>query len=80
MNYEYIKHINTNLKVFKLFFSDNSDTMYVILNDIIDREDDINHRIKKNRPIAYNKIKVKVAVFNGLLLGFFGLVYLNLKR
>ena len=49
-----------------------------ILNDIIDREDDINHPIKKYRPIASNKIKVKVAGFNGVLLGFFGLVYLLL--
>ena len=49
-----------------------------ILNDIIDREDDINHPIKKYRPIASNKIKVKVAAFNGVLLGFFGLVYLLL--
>ena len=49
-----------------------------ILNDIIDREDDINHPIKKYRPIASNKIKVKVAGFNGVLLGFFGVLYLLL--
>ena len=49
-----------------------------ILNDIIDREDDINHPIKKYRPIAANKIKVKVAGFNGVLLGFFGVLYLLL--
>ena len=49
-----------------------------ILNDIIDREGDINHPIKKYRPIASNKIKVKVAGFNGVLLGFFGVLYLLL--
>ena len=49
-----------------------------ILNDIIDREGDINHPIKKYRPIAANKIKVKVAGFNGVLLGFFGVLYLLL--
>ena len=49
-----------------------------ILNDIIDREDDINHPIKKYRPIASNKIKVKVAGFNGVLLGFLGILYLIL--
>ena len=49
-----------------------------ILNDIIDRKDDINHLIKKYRPIASNKIKVKVAGFNGVLLGFFGVLYLLL--
>ena len=49
-----------------------------ILNDIIDREDDINHPIKKYRPIASNKIKVKVAGFNGVILGLSGFSYLFL--
>jgi len=46
-----------------------------ILNDIIDKEDDINHPIKKYRPIASKQIKVIVASFIGFFCGLFGVAY-----
>ncbi len=39
-----------------------------LINDIIDRESDRNHPVKKNRPIASGKLPVKIALAVGIFL------------
>ncbi|MBA4320199.1 MAG: decaprenyl-phosphate phosphoribosyltransferase [Flavobacterium sp.] len=46
-----------------IIFSMTSSSMYII-NDILDRKQDLNHSVKKNRPIASGEIKI----FNAILL------------
>ncbi len=50
-----------------LFFSLLASSVYLI-NDIIDRESDLNHPVKKNRPIASGKLPVKIALAAGIFL------------
>ena len=46
-----------------------------VLNDIIDREDDENHPLKKHRPIAAKEITLKHAGLIGILIGSISLTY-----
>jgi 4-hydroxybenzoate polyprenyltransferase len=48
-------------------FSFVASSIYV-LNDLADKEEDRNHPIKRNRPIASGAVKPSVAVFVGILL------------
>ena len=57
-----------------LAFSFVTSSIYV-LNDIIDRREDENHQIKRNRPIASKEIKVINAGFIGFTIGWAGLGY-----
>lgn len=53
-----------------------------ILNDLVDRESDRNHTVKKNRPIASGKIQTAAAVIVGialLALGMFMAFKINLS-
>ena len=63
-----------NLLIGFLAFSCVTSAIYV-LNDIIDREDDENHPIKKHRPIAAKEITLKHAGLIGILIGSISLTY-----
>lgn len=66
-----------NMFVFSTFgvlsFCFISSSVY-ILNDVIDIKDDQKHPIKKKRPIASHKIKLKEALFICMVLVFSGLI------
>lgn len=61
-------------KVFITFvsFSLIASSVY-IFNDILDKEHDQKHKVKKNRPIASGKISIKKAIFIMLFLLLFGM-------
>ena len=76
---------NTNLLLTTclsfLVFSFSSSIIY-IFNDIADIENDRNHPIKKNRPLASGKISIKKAIVIMMLLAVLvtiGTIYLYLK-
>lgn len=54
-------------------FSFSSSIVYII-NDIMDKEKDQKHPIKKNRPIASGAISVKKAILMAITLGFISII------
>jgi 4-hydroxybenzoate polyprenyltransferase len=56
-----------NLLLAFVGFSLAASSVYLV-NDVIDREDDRNHPVKRNRPIASGAVSVSIALFTAALL------------